>query len=104
MRSTECPSSYSDDDDVVYRPMIIEVPHFASLRGEEREIAVLRSDDGQSWRQHVPPSSEDAVHEMLEGHFEGKPTSVLSSVFVFLFPLSGRYRVAQNASSLCLTI
>jgi len=56
---------------VTFRPLIIEVPHFASLRGEEREIAVLRSDDGQSWREHVPPSSEDTVHEMLEGHFEG---------------------------------
>jgi len=51
--------------------MIIEVPHFASLRGEEREIAVLRSDDGQSWREHVAPATEDAVHEMLESHFEG---------------------------------
>jgi len=51
--------------------MIIEVPHFASLRGDEREVAILRSDDGQSWREHVPPASEDAIHEMLEGHFEG---------------------------------
>jgi len=53
------------------RPMIIEVPHFASLRGDEREIAVLRSDDGLTWREHVPPASEDSVHEMLDGHFEG---------------------------------
>jgi len=52
-------------------PIIIEVPQFASLRGEEREIAVLRSDDGQAWKEHVPPASEDAVHEMLEGHFVG---------------------------------
>ena len=50
---------------------MIEVPHFASLRGDEREIAVLRSDDGHSWREHEPPASEDAVHEMLDGHFEG---------------------------------
>ena len=55
--------------------MIIEVPHFASLRGDEREIAVLRSDDGQSWREHVAPATEDAVHEMLENHFEGTSVS-----------------------------
>ena len=72
-----CSWQWDDDDDVddgggaVHRPMIIEVPHFASLRGDEREIAVLRSDDGQSWREHVAPASEDTVHEMLEGHFEG---------------------------------
>ena len=61
--------------------MVIEVPHFASLRGDEREIAVLRSDDGHSWREHEPPASEDAVHEMLDGHFEGmsvrQPTNVI---------------------------
>ena len=51
--------------------MIIEVPHFASLRGEEREIAILRSDDGLSWREHTPPTTEDAIHDMLDGHFEG---------------------------------
>jgi len=58
--------------------MIIEVPHFASLRGEEREIAILRSDDGQSWREHTPPTTEDAIHEMLDGHFEGAPVVYLS--------------------------
>jgi len=62
--------------------MIIEVPHFASLRGEEREIAILRSDDGQSWREHSAPASEDAIHEMLEGHFEGAsvPSSSISLI------------------------
>ena len=40
--------------------MIVEVPHFASVRGDEREIAVLRSDDGLTWREHVPPASEDS--------------------------------------------
>jgi len=38
----------------------VEVPHFASVRGDEREIAVLRSDDGLTWREHVPPASEDS--------------------------------------------
>ena len=55
--------------------MIVEVPHFASVRGDEREIAVLRSDDGLTWREHVPPASEDSVHEMLHAHFEGRLSS-----------------------------
>ena len=33
-------------------PVVLEVPHFASLRGREREIVILRSDDGQRWAEH----------------------------------------------------
>ena len=33
-------------------PVIIEVPHFASLRGKEREIVILRSDNGENWKEH----------------------------------------------------
>jgi len=67
---------------VGHSPMIIEVPHFASLRGEEREIALLRSDDGHSWRQHEPPATEDAVHEILESHFEGVPQPYLPNCVI----------------------
>lgn len=34
-------------------PVVIEVPHFASLRNQEREIIILRSDNGQVWREHM---------------------------------------------------
>lgn len=33
--------------------VVIEVPHFASLRNQEREIIILRSDNGQVWREHL---------------------------------------------------
>ncbi len=42
-------------------PVIIEVPHFASLRGREREIVILRSDDGTHWKEHTLEATEDAV-------------------------------------------
>jgi len=42
-------------------PVILEVPHFASLRGREREIVILRSDDGQHWKEHQLEATEDAV-------------------------------------------
>lgn len=45
-------------------PVILEVPHFASLRGREREIVILRSDDGQHWREHQLQATEDAVQEV----------------------------------------
>ena len=55
-----------------YRPMVIEVPHFASLRGDEREIAVLRSDNGQTWSEHKLKTTDDALQEILDAYFEGK--------------------------------
>lgn len=55
-----------------FRPVVIEVPHFASLRGKEREIVVLRSDNGETWREHTLEATEDAVTEALSGSFEGE--------------------------------
>ena len=45
-------------------PVIIEVPHFASLRNGEREIVILRSDDGQHWKEHQLEATEDAIQEV----------------------------------------
>ena len=51
-------------------PVIIEVPHFASLRGKEREIVILRSDNGESWREHTLEATEEAVQEVLQDSFD----------------------------------
>lgn len=53
-----------------FRPVIIEVPHFGSLRGREREIVILRSDNGETWREHTVEASEEAVHDVLNESFE----------------------------------
>ncbi|KAF4523418.1 hypothetical protein B566_EDAN007890, partial [Ephemera danica] len=44
-------------------PVIIEVPHFGSLRGKEREIVILRSDNGETWREHTLEASEEAIQD-----------------------------------------
>ena len=59
----------------VYSPVIIEVPHFASLRGHEREIVILRSEDGEHWKEHPLDATEDAIQEALGGSFEGEGDS-----------------------------
>ncbi|XP_025109082.1 ankyrin-2-like isoform X8 [Pomacea canaliculata] len=51
-------------------PIIIEVPHFASLRGKEREVVVMRSDNGESWYEHPLAATEEAVTEALGGSLE----------------------------------
>ncbi|XP_060661069.1 ankyrin-3 isoform X1 [Drosophila nasuta] len=45
-------------------PIILEVPHFGSLREREREIIILRSDNGESWREHCLYDNED--HQLNE--------------------------------------
>ena len=40
------------------RPVVVEVPHFASLRDGEREISILRSEDEQTWKPHVQAASD----------------------------------------------
>lgn len=51
-------------------PVVMEVPHFASLRGKEREIVILRSDNGETWREHQVENSEEIVHDVLNECFE----------------------------------
>jgi len=58
-------------------PVIIEVPHFASLRGREREIVILRSDNGETWKEHTLEATEEAVQEVLQESFdEGEMTQL----------------------------
>lgn len=48
-----------------YRPIILEVPHFASLRGKEREIVILRSDNGTTWREHAVEAADCTIQDIL---------------------------------------
>lgn len=52
--------------------MIIEVPHFASLRGKQREIIVLRSENGETWKEHTLEANEEAVQDVLNHSFDGE--------------------------------
>lgn len=52
--------------------MILEIPHFASLRGKQREIVVLRSDNGETWKEHTLDASEEAIQDVLNHSFEGE--------------------------------
>lgn len=47
-------------------PVLIEVPHFASLRGKEREIIILRSDTGEVWREHLIEADEQLIESIVK--------------------------------------
>lgn len=48
----------------------MEVPHFGSLREKEREIIILRSDNGESWREHSMYNNEENLLEALNATVE----------------------------------
>ncbi|XP_070228083.1 ankyrin-2 isoform X25 [Bos mutus] len=48
-------------------PVIVEIPHFAALRGKERELVVLRSENGDSWKEHYCEYTEEELNEILNG-------------------------------------
>ncbi|XP_076869067.1 ankyrin-2 isoform X2 [Brachyhypopomus gauderio] len=48
-------------------PVIVEIPHFAALRGSERELVILRSETGESWREHHCEHTEEELNQILNG-------------------------------------
>ncbi|PIO28294.1 hypothetical protein AB205_0195040, partial [Aquarana catesbeiana] len=48
-------------------PVIVEIPHFAALRGNERELVILRSETGDNWKEHFCEFTEDELNEILNG-------------------------------------
>jgi len=59
---------------IFYRPVLIEVPNFGSLRGSEREIVVLRSDNGETWREHTVEVTDEVVKDILGANFDKEGT------------------------------
>lgn len=55
--------------------MIVEIPHFAALRGTERELVILRSETGESWREHHCDFTEEELNQILNGMDESKQTT-----------------------------
>uniref|UniRef100_A0A8P4G7K2 Ankyrin 3 n=1 Tax=Dicentrarchus labrax TaxID=13489 RepID=A0A8P4G7K2_DICLA len=48
-------------------PVIVEIPHFGSMRGKERELIVLRSDNGDTWKEHQSDFRPEDLSELLTG-------------------------------------
>ncbi|KAK6468344.1 ankyrin-1-like isoform X3 [Huso huso] len=48
-------------------PVIVEIPHFASLGQGDRELVVLRSENGSIWKEHRNKYGEDLLETILNG-------------------------------------
>ncbi|XP_065217821.1 ankyrin-2-like isoform X8 [Planococcus citri] len=89
-------------------PVVIEVPNFAALRANEREIVILRSDNGETWREHTVDSSSEAVHDILSRSFDkdgnqiqsdepNRITSIVTHDFPHYFAIVSRIRQEVHA-------
>ena len=98
-----------------FSPVIIEVPHFGSLRGKEREIVILRSDNGETWREHSMEATEEAIHDALNGSFEGEGDWTLCtcagtsetaacSITIIIFIIYHYFNFSQNSPSISYLI
>ncbi|KAM6395676.1 ankyrin-1 isoform 4-T4 [Rhynochetos jubatus] len=48
-------------------PVIVEIPHFASYGRGDRELVVLRSENGSVWKEHRNRSEENYMDQLLNG-------------------------------------
>lgn len=52
--------------------MIVEIPHFAALGHGDRELVVLRSENGSVWKEHRNRYGDEVLETILNGMDEGK--------------------------------
>lgn len=52
-------------------PVIVEIPHFASHGRGDRELVVLRSENGSVWKEHKSRYGESYLDQILNGMDEG---------------------------------
>lgn len=55
-----------------HRPVIVEIPHFASLGHGDRELVVLRSENGSVWKEHRNRYGDEVLETILNGMDEGQ--------------------------------
>lgn len=49
----------------------MEIFYFVVFRGKERELVVLRSENGDSWKEYYCEYIEDELNEIFNGMDEG---------------------------------
>lgn len=50
-------------------PILLEVPHFASIEGGAREVITLRCDSGDTWKAHSIEATDQSVRDALGSAF-----------------------------------
>ncbi|XP_068973316.1 ankyrin-2-like isoform X3 [Bombus flavifrons] len=79
-------------------PVLIDIPHFASIRGKEREIIILRSENGETWKEHDNSVDNDTTllntpydPQMSAAH-SGRITRIITTDFPQYFAIITRIK------------
>lgn len=67
-----------------FSPVIVEIPHFAALRGKERELVILRSETGESWKEHHCEHTQEELNQILNGMDEGQSLLMVQSIITLV--------------------
>ncbi|XP_023247332.1 ankyrin-2-like isoform X2 [Copidosoma floridanum] len=59
-------------------PVLIDIPHFASVAGKEREIIILRSENGETWKEHDNSTENDGNDSLLNTPYDAHMSTVHS--------------------------
>nr|XP_050868053.1 ankyrin-2-like isoform X3 [Vespula vulgaris] len=79
-------------------PVLIDIPHFASIRGKEREIIILRSENGETWKEHDNSVDNDDTllntpHDpQMNAAHSGRITRIITSDFPQYFAIVTRIK------------
>lgn len=65
------------------RPVIVEIPHFAALGRGDRELVVLRSENGSVWKEHRNRYGDEVLETILNGMDEGRGNFLVCLVLRF---------------------
>ncbi|XP_043684899.1 ankyrin-2-like [Vespula pensylvanica] len=79
-------------------PVLIDIPHFASIRGKEREIIILRSENGETWKEHDNSVDNDDTllntpHDpQMNAAHSGRITRIITTDFPQYFAIVTRIK------------
>uniref|UniRef100_A0A3B4AEK7 ZU5 domain-containing protein n=1 Tax=Periophthalmus magnuspinnatus TaxID=409849 RepID=A0A3B4AEK7_9GOBI len=81
-------------------PVIVEIPHFASLGHGDRELVILRSENGSVWKEHRNRYGDEVLETILNGMDEDLESQeelekkrirrIISTDFPLYFAVGGR--------------
>ncbi|XP_020290962.1 ankyrin-3-like isoform X2 [Pseudomyrmex gracilis] len=79
-------------------PVLIDIPHFASVHGKEREIIILRSENGETWKEHDNSVDNDDTllntpHDpQMSAMHSGRITRIITTDFPQYFAIVTRIK------------
>ncbi|XP_050453725.1 ankyrin-2-like isoform X1 [Cataglyphis hispanica] len=79
-------------------PVLIDIPNFASVSGKEREIIILRSENGETWKEHDNSADNDDTllntpyDPQMSASHSGRITRIITTDFPQYFAIVTRIK------------